>query len=480
MGREYFPGILHGADYNYEQWLDQPDVLEKDFVYMKQAKCNVMAIGIFSWVKLEPEEGRFEFGWLDGLMDRLAANGISAILATPSGARPAWLSRKYPEVCRVGGDGNREHHGNRHNHCRTSPVYRDKCIIINTKLAERYRDHPALLLWHVSNEYNSGDCFCDLCLDAFRKWLKKRYGDLDTLNRAWWTTFWGHSYSAWEQIVPFDKSIHGLMLDWQCFVSDQTIDFFLAESAPLRTLTPDIPLTTNFMTPNPWLDYWSFAGHVDIVSWDNYPRWHVHPREWMEGVRASFFHDFFRSLKQQSFMMMESSPGVTNWQGTSIPKKGDMHLLASLQAVAHGSDTVQYFQWRQGRGGEEKFHSAVIGHAGHTDTKVFRDVAAVGGALEKLSVIKGSNTKAEVAILYDFQNEWALDNAQLPGSMHKNYMERCIAHYRAFWTMGIPVDLFDCSVRELGRYKLVIAPMAYMLRGNIAQTLKDYVAAGGT
>ena len=479
MRNRFFANLLHGADYNYEQWLDYPEILDKDFEYMKQAGCNVMTIGVFSWAKLEPAEGEFDFAWMDGLMDRLADNGIKAILATPSGSKPAWMSQKYPEICRVAENGTRGPHGGRHNHCRTSPVYRDKCVTINTKLAERYKDHPALLMWHASNEYNAGYCHCELCLNAFRQWLKKRYGSLETLNKAWWTTFWSHTYTSWDQVFPGDKSVHGLTLDWQRFTSDQTMDFYLAESAPLREITPQVPVTTNFMMPNVGLDYFKFAKHIDIVSWDNYPRWHTGRDEWKEGVKASFYHDIFRSLKDGSFMMMESSPNVTNWQGTSVPKKNGMHLLSSLQAIAHGSDTVQYFQWRQSRGGEEKFHGAAIGHAGHNDTRVFRDVTSVGKTLEKLSAINGAEVRAEVAIIYDLQSEWALDNAQLPNNLDKNYQTRCLAHYRAFWGQGVPVDIRDCSTPAFDRYKIVIAPSLYMLREGFEDKIKRFVSEGG-
>jgi beta-galactosidase len=247
-------GMLHGADYNYEQWLDRPDIRDADLIYMKEAGTNVMSVGIFSWASLEKEEGRYDFDWLDGLFDRLYKNGQRIILATPSGARPAWLSGKYPEICQMSVDGLRRHHGGRHNHCRTSKKYREACTAINTRLAERYGKHPALLLWHVSNEYNGAPCYCPSCITAFRAWLKKHYSSLDALNAAWYTAFWSHCFTSWDQIYLDDPSIHGLMLDWQRFTSDTTVDFFLEEIAPLRRLTPEVPVTTNFQIPDVGLD----------------------------------------------------------------------------------------------------------------------------------------------------------------------------------------------------------------------------------
>ncbi len=471
--------MLHGADYNYEQWLDFPDVLDRDFELMKAAHCNVMSVGIFSWSLLEPAEGVYEFGWLDRLMDRLSEKGIWAILATPSAAKPAWMAQKYPEI-RLVDEYGRQPHRLRQNHCPTSPVYREKVRQINTLLAKRYAGHPALLMWHLSNEYGNCDCRCDLCLAAFRKWLRVRYGSLEKLNEAWWTTFWSHRYTDWSQIEPVDHSIHGLMLDWTRFVSDQVLDFYLAEIKPLREITPTVPVTTNFMRPDVGLDYWAFAPHVDVIAWDSYPRWHSDPDELSEAASAAFFHDLHRSYKQQPFLLMESTPSVTNWQGISRPKRPNMHQLSSIQAVAHGSNSVQYFQWRQSRGGEEKFHGAVVGHAGHERTRTFQEVSTVGKLLFELESVVGSVNHAQVALFYDFQNEWALNLAQLPRSADKNYQERCQAHYRQLWRQGITVDIVNSTYIDLSRYKLLIAPMLYLLQDDVAERLGDYVRDGGT
>ncbi|MDD9244051.1 beta-galactosidase [Enterobacter soli] len=474
--------LLHGADYNPEQWENYPGIIEKDIAMMKQAKCNVMSVGIFSWAKLEPREGEYDFAWLDSIIEKLYAAGIHIFLATPTGARPAWMSQKYPEVLRVGRNRVPALHGGRHNHCMTSPVYRDKTLKINSLLAERYSQHPAVLGWHISNEYG-GECHCNLCQERFRDWLKARYKTLDALNHAWWSTFWSHTYTDWSQIESpspqGEVSIHGLNLDWRRFNTAQVTDFCRHEVAPLKAANAELPVTTNFMEYFYDYDYWQLAEAIDFISWDSYPMWHREKDETQLACYTAMYHDMMRSLKGgKPFVLMESTPSTTNWQPTSKLKKPGMHILSSMQAVAHGADAVQYFQWRKSRGSVEKFHGAIIDHVGHLDTRVGREVMRLGEMLERLPDVVGCRTEARVAIIFDQQNRWALDDAEGPRNKGMEYEKTVNEHYRPFWEQGIAVDIIDAD-GDLSQYALVIAPMLYMVREGFAERAEAFVAAGG-
>lgn len=482
--------MLHGGDYNPDQWLDHPDVLADDIKLMKLAHTNAYSIGMFAWAALEPEEGHFEFEWLDEIFDNIHKNGGKIALATPSGARPAWLSQKYPEVLRVDRERRKQLHGRRHNHCFSSPVYREKTQLINRLLAERYKDHPALFMWHVSNEY-SGECHCENCQNAFRGWLKEKYNhDLKALNYAWWGPFWSHTITDWSQVESpstiGEDAVHGMNLDWMRFVTDQTIDFYENEVVPLREMTPDIPVTTNFMAdtddliPFQSLDYSKFAKHVDVLTWDAYPAWH---NDWETtanlAMKVGFIDDLYRSLKQQPFLLLESTPSAVNWHQVNKAKRPGMHLLSSMQMIAHGSDSIMYFQFRKSRGSSEKFHGAIVDHDNRTDNRVFQEVTEVGQALEKLSEVTGTHRPADVAILYDWENNWALNDAQGYGLESKKYPQTLQQHYKAFWERDIPVDVIT-KEQDFTDYKLIIAPMLYLVSEETIDRLKKFVANGGT
>lgn len=477
-------GFLHGGDYNPEQWLDMPDILEEDIRMMKKAGINSCTLGVFSWSMYEPSEGEYHFEWLIDVMDNLYKNGIYTVLATPSGARPAWLDEKYPEAMRVDNYGHRNHHGFRHNHCMSSPVYREKVSGIIHKLVECAGRHPGLVMWHISNEFG-GECYCPLCIKRFQDYLADKFdNDISKLNHAWWNTFWSHNYNSFSQIEPpfanGEVSSLGLDLEWKRFTTWNMTDYMKSEIQLLKELTPGIPVTTNFMGLYGGLDYRVMAKELDVVSWDSYPALHNQWETLAESMENnSFDHVTMRSMKKDKpFMLMESAPGLVNWQQFNKVKRPGIHKLFSMQAIACGSDTVQYFQWRKGRGSFEQYHGAVTDHLGKDDTRIFKEVEDLGAALEKISKAAGTVVKAKAALLYDWDNRWAIEDIKGLGNETKKYNETCRDIYRQFLRLGIEMDII-ASDSGLMDYDIIIAPMLYMLRPGAADELKTFVEKGG-
>lgn len=482
MGKQIKYGrFLHGGDYNPEQWLDHPEILKTDIEYFKKAHINTVSLGIFSWAVLEPKEGEYHFEWLEEIIQNLYEEGISTILATPSGARPKWLADKYPEVLRVNENRERNLFGGRHNHCYTSPVYREKITKLDKMLSVRFGKHPGVILWHISNEFG-GECHCQLCQEKFREWLEAKYETIENLNDRWCTTFWSHKYGSFSEIESpsprGENALHALTLDWKRFVTDRTIDFIRTEEKAIREGGSDLPITANLMYDYEGLDYKKMKDVLDIVSWDNYPSWHK-KEEMMTAVDVGMQHDLMRSIKKTPFLLMESCPSATNWKPINKLKKPGMLLASSLQAVAHGADSVLYFQMRQSRGASEKFHGAVIDHYGGDDTRVFHEVTEVGEVLEQIQEIAGSIMCAQTAVLYDRENDWAIKDTQGPRNEDMHYKECVQKQYHALREQGLNVDVIAME-QELDDYKVLAAPMTYLMKDGYEEKLRKYVEMGGT
>ena len=479
------PVLLHGGDYNPDQWLDRPDILEEDIKMMKKAGVNTATVGVFSWSALEPQEGNFQFGWLHDIMDKLYENGIYTVLATPTGARPAWMDEKYPSVLRVEKDGRRNHHSGRHNHCMSSLEYRALVEKMDTKLAQEFGNHPGLILWHISNELG-GECYCDSCKKRFQEYLREKYhNNIEELNKQWWTSFWSRRFDSFEQIEPpYDNGEHsilGLNLDWKRFNSWNMKDYLAFERRILKKYTPQVPATANFMKLFEQLDYVDLAKEIDIISWDGYPSWnndYETPAD--TASELSFDHAVMRSLKKDKpFMLMESTPSLVNWHSVNKLKRPGILRASSIQTIGCGSDTVQYFQWRKGRGAAEQFHGAVVDHLGRDDTRVFKEVSEVGELLKKLAPVTGSRVASKAAVLFDWSNRWAIKDMQGMAHDTKNYEKEVRKFYNIHLKKGINADIVF-PLEDLSSYSLVVLPMYYAVSKEAGAWLKEYVKNGGT
>ena len=478
MQQSFPTTILYGADYNPEQWPE--GIWLDDMRLMKLANVNMASINIFSWASLEPQPGHYHFEQLDRIMDMLAQHGIAADLGTATASPPTWMSRLYPDMLPVTRDGKRLSHGSRQHYCPNSADYRRKSAELVRQLAERYRAHPALKLWHVNNEYgcHTPACYCDQCAAAFRHWLQARYGSLDALNFAWGTDFWSQRYYNWEDVLPPRispaQNNPSQVLDYQRFMSDSLLDCYLTEQKILRAVTPDIPITTNFMAAFKPVDYFAWAPSLDIISVDNYPA------NTTPAWQVALTHDLMRSLKHgQPYLVLEQSPSQVNWMPQNPHKRPGQMRLQSYQALAHGADGVMFFQWRQSQSGAEKFHSAVVPHEGSEHGRIFQQAAQLGSELKVLSPdVVGSRITAQVAILMDWQNWWAVE--YLPGPSNRlHYWEQIKAYYHPLHRLGVAVDVVSPG-SDLSNYRLVVAPLLYLLRSGVAQNLERFVEQGGT
>lgn len=484
----YESGIFYGCDYNPEQWLEHGEendeehggehpIWREDLRLMGKAGVNFVNLGVFSWAALQPAEETFTFDWLDQILDLLHEQAIAVCLGTATAAQPAWLSETYPEVLPVNEWGLRKRHGRRMNYCPTNPQFRRLAQRLVRTLAERYGRHPALRLWHVSNEYGPA-CYCDHCAQRFRQWLQQRYGTLEEVNRRWVTSFWSHTYTSWEQIQPpgglGETSMQGLTLDYQRFLSDMNLECYQEEAAILREVTPHIPVMTNFHGLQNQLDYFSWAAHTDIVTWDGYPRYNAHPGE------NAFYFNLMRGLKNgQPWLLLEQTPGLVQWHAENPLKRPGVMRLLSYQALAYGSNAVMFFQWRQSRAGEEMYHSAIISHASHEHTRIFREVAALGAELQALPAdLLATRLHARVALLMSWSNWCVVENAHTP-SRHLRYLEELQYYHRALWQRQIAVDIISPD-QALDGYDLVLAPLFNLVSQEQAAAIERYVTQGGT
>jgi len=468
-------GLCFGGDYNPEQWPEE--VWHEDVELMRRAGVNLVSVGVFAWSRLEPREGEYTFGWLDRVFDLLHGAGIAVALATPTASPPPWFSLAHPDALPVTADGTRLLHGSRDTYCASAPGYRAACRRIAAELARRYAGHPALGMWHVHNEYGT-TCHCDHVAASFREWLRRRYGDLATLNDSWTTAFWGQHYSDWAQVHPpratqwLPNPTHGL--DFRRFWSDELLAAFTEQRDVLRAAAPDVPVTTNFVLGD-WVpvDHARWAGEVDLVAIDHYPTDAGPGAEEQTALWADLARGWAGGAP---WLLIESAPNLIHTGGRMHAKEPGRMARHSLAHVARGSRGAMFFQWRAPPGGAEAYHAAMVPHAG-PDTRVFREAAELGAVLGRLAEVDAGRIEADVAIVWDAQSWWALRGAHLP-SPDLDYLAGVAGVHRALWRSGYAVD-FVAPDGDLAPYKLVVVPGLYVVADAAAAAVAAYVAAGG-
>ncbi|WP_413755578.1 beta-galactosidase [Streptomyces sp. MMBL 11-3] len=473
------PRLAYGADYNPEQW--PREVWEEDVRLMREAGVNLVSVGIFSWARIQPARDAWDFAWLDEVMDLLHAGGIGVDLATATASPPPWLTTAHPEILPVTASGETVWPGARQHWRPTSPVFREHALRLVRTMAERYADHPALVAWHVSNELGCHNVYdySDDAARAFRTWLRARYTTLDALNHAWGTAFWSQRYSDWEQLLPPRLAASHpnptQQLDFKRFSSDALKEYLVAEREVLREITPDVPVTTNFMVMGntKGMNYPDWAGEIDFVSNDHY----VHPGP-QDRDELSFSANLTSGIAGgRPWFLMEHSTSAVNWQPVNVAKRPGDLARDSLLHVAHGADAVCFFQWRQSAAGAEKYHSAMVPHAG-ADSEVFRAVAELGRTLKALAPVAGSEREpARVGIVYDWESWWASEQDSHPTAL-LDYRREALDWYSALQALGVRADVVTADA-GFDRYDVLIAPVLHVVPAALAKELTRYAETGG-
>ncbi len=466
--------LRYGGDYNPEQW--DRATWRDDVDAMRAAGVTTVTVGVFAWAMLEPEQDRFELDWLTDVLDLLHGAGIEVVLATPSASPPPWLALEDPETLPQDPSGRVLHPGSRTHYCPSSPSYRDRAVIITRELVRRFAEHPALVLWHVGNEYGT-TCHCPRCGEAFRDWLRARHGSVEAVNEAWGTAVWSQRYSTWREIGPPLAAPYLLhpahTLDYRRFASDALLDLYRAERDEIRAVDCVHPITTNAMGFFAGVDYASWAEHLDVISDDSYPD----PADPDAPTAAALTHDLMRSLRDEPWLLMEQAVGAVSWRPHNLPKTTARMRRDAFRAIAHGADGVLSFQWRASPTGPERFHSAMLPHAG-TSTRLHRAVIDLGRDLARLGDVAGTHDRAEVALLFDWSSWWAAEERSTP-SERLRVLPQMQAWYRPFWEAGIAVDVVPPTA-DLRRFRLVLAPQLYLVDDEALATLRGYVTGGGS
>lgn len=474
-------GLGFGGDYNPEQWPDEVRV--EDVALMREAGVNLVSLAIFSWATIEPEEGAYDWSWLDTAMDRLHAGGVRVDLATATASPPPWLVTAHPEILPVRADGTVLWPGGRQHYRIASPVWRRYAVGMARRVAERYRDHPALAMWHVDNEIGCHvpHDFSDDAAAGFRAWLRARYGTVDELNRAWGTAFWSQRYSDFAQVLPPRTTPASAnptqQLDFARYSSDELLSYYRDLRDAVRAVTPDVPCTTNFMVMGPGtgrMDYAAWAPEMDVVSNDHYI-WADDPAPQAD---IAFSADLVRSLAGgQPWVLMEHSTSAVNWQPRNRSRTPDESLRHSLGHLAHGADALLFFQWRQSAAGAEKYHSAMLPHAG-TDSDVWRTTVRLGGVLRDLAEIRGSRVHAHAAVLYDWPSTWAAELDSHPTDALEP-RRVAVALHHALARRAVATDVVRAT-DDLSRYDVVLVPALYLVSPEGAANVAAAAARGAS
>ena len=464
--------IRLGAAYYPEMW--EESETDADLARCKETGVNTLRIGEFAWGKMEPEEGKFSFGWLERTIDKLHAAGIGVVLCTPTCTPPRWMLDKYEEMRRVDSLGIRTEVSSRCHPCKTSPKMREKNAIIVEEMAKRFAHHPGVVGWQIDNEifpYSSG-CFCPLCIKAFRNYLKDKYKTAEELNRKWGMTRWSLEYDSFEDVQPprDGQWRHpSLQVEWKRFHCRQIVSY-VNEQADILHRYGCKNVGTDMMSTNE-LSYYDVNEKLDVVQFNHY-----NPAP--DLAQTAFSYHFLRCVKDKPFWVTETQVG---WNGSEFADCGYRPVgncyANTWLPVAMGAEMNLYWLFRAHPNGHELAHGALFSTAGRAYC-VSREVAHAGEEFEKCAdFLLHSGIRSKIAIHYSssavktFQAAPLLKGFRYRETLLEGFCE-AFRHYN--------IDLID-TPHSLDNYEVVISPfLATVDENGLKERMVEWVKAGGT
>lgn len=482
MAENMHKKIFFGVDYYPEHW--SKDRFHTDVRLMKELDLQVVRMGEFAWSKMEPNEGAFDFLWLEEAIEVLAENGIKTLLGTPTAAPPIWIIEKNPEILPVDEDGHVKGFGGRHHVCMSNDSYREHIRRFVIAMAFHFKDNPHVIGWQVDNELGNSHehlCMCPNCQIRFQHWLEHKYGSISTLNEAWGTIFWSQTYHRFDQI-PVPKTTPtqhnpSLLLDWHRFCSDLIVDFAKNQIDLIRGICKNQPITHNLMGLYDKTDYFDFATHLDFASNDQYPTGYYFTPPGQPPYEIAACMDFIRSVKKKNFWLMELQAGATG--GALIgrtPKAGQL-MLWTAHCIAHGADTVVYFRFRTCLFGAEQYWHGILPHSGIPGKSYYEIKRTIELLTPVLEDIKDITPHNQVAILFSYDQDWAFKIQPLHPEL--DYIEQVKLYYNAFYQKNIPLDFIN-DREAFCQYKLILAPLQTLMDSELEEKLMQYVEQGGS
>jgi len=467
--------ILYGAAY-YPEYMPY-ERTDEDIALMKKAGINVVRVGESTWGLWEPEDGKFEYAWMDGVIEKLHAAGIRVILGTPTYSIPAWMYKKYPEmvITRLGGQ--YLYYGLRQNTDLMNQQYRFYCERVIRKILEHYKDNPAVIGYQIDNETSSGGAANPDVQAAFKQYLQKKFGTVEQLNKVWGLNYWGQPLNDWSELPPRDGIINpGWKLEWERFSQWETTDFLAWQARIVNEYKrADQFITHDFAAPpRPQIDESGVANSLDVVAVNPYHD----TQDGFDGETSSFVGDYARSLKRTNYLVTETNAEAIGWDSKEQfpPYDGQLRLDVYTH-VSSGANMVEYWHWHSLHYGQETYWKGVLGHdlqPGRTYEEVSRtahELRRIGPRIANLRI------KNDIAILYSRDSLHGIDFMKF--SDRTNYMSILHQMYRVFYGANVGVDFVFPESVNLSDYKVIVVPPLYIASNALLNRLADYVKSGG-